>query len=93
LNATQWKRENDPVAMGRDSSQIQRGPDHSQYRIEDEEPVIDADGFLKIKWIPEMHNFHFLIGTPTVPDPKRLLTEKEIAQRMIVNEYRWDQNP
>jgi hypothetical protein len=62
--------------------------DHSQYRIEDEDPMIDERGFLKIEWIAEMNDFHFLIGTPTVPDPKRPLNEKEIAQRMIVNEYR-----
>jgi hypothetical protein len=62
--------------------------DHSQYRIEDEDPIIDDRGFLRIEWSAEMNGFHFLIGTPTVPDPKRPLNEKEIAQRMIVNEYR-----
>jgi hypothetical protein len=62
--------------------------DPSQHRIQDEKPVIDEGGFLKIEWVAEMNDFDFLIGTPTVPDPKRLLTEKEIAQRMIVNEYR-----
>jgi hypothetical protein len=62
--------------------------DHSRYCIEGEDPMIDERGFLKIEWVAEMNDFHFLIGTPTVPDPKRPLNEKEIAQRMIVNEYR-----
>jgi hypothetical protein len=68
--------------------QYSRNFDHSQYRLEDEGPVIDERGFLKIEWVAEMNDFHFLIGTPTVPDPKRPLNGKEIAQRMIVNEYR-----
>lgn len=68
--------------------QYSRRFDHSQYCIEDEDPVIDEGGFLKIEWVTEMNDFHFLIGAPTVPDPKRPLNEKEIAQRMIVNEYR-----
>jgi hypothetical protein len=74
--------------------QYSRQFDHSQHRVENEQPIIDECGFLKIEWIAEMNDFHFLIGTPTVPDPKRPLEEKEIAQRMIVNEYRtyFDEN-
>lgn len=63
--------------------------DHSQYRIEGNEvPVIDKDGFLQIPWTNEMNDFDFLIATPVVPKPKRLLTSKEIAEQMTAKYYR-----
>lgn len=61
--------------------------DYLQYSIGDEAPVIDRDGFLCIDWTPEMNDFDFLIATPVVPNPKRLLTAKEIADRMIEKKY------
>ena len=63
--------------------------DHLQYRIDDNEaPVIDKDGFLQIPWTSEMNDFDFLIATPVVPKPKRLLTSKEIAEQMTQKKYR-----
>jgi len=63
--------------------------DHLQYRIDESEmPVIDKDGFLQIPWTTEMDDFDFLIATPVVPRPKRLLTSKEIAEQMIAKNYR-----
>lgn len=63
--------------------------DHSQYRIDDNElSVIDKDGFLQIPWTDEMNDFDFLIATPVVPEPKRLLTAKEIAEQMTEKKYR-----
>jgi len=63
--------------------------DNLQYRIEESEvPVIDKNGFLQIPWTNEMDDFDFLIATPVVPKPKRLLTSKEIAEQMITKNYR-----
>lgn len=63
--------------------------DYLQYKIEDNElPVIDKDGFLKIPWSDDMNDYDLLIATPVVPSPKRLLTPKEIAERMKVKHYR-----
>jgi hypothetical protein len=63
--------------------------DHSQYRIDDNElSVIDKNGFLQIPWTDEMNDFDFLIATPVVPKPKRLLTAKEIAEQMTLKKYR-----
>ncbi|OMP75505.1 hypothetical protein [[Flexibacter] sp. ATCC 35208] len=63
--------------------------DHLQYRIDDNEiPVIDKNGFLQIPWTEEMNDFDFLIATPVVPKPKRLLTPKEISEQMNIKKYR-----
>lgn len=63
--------------------------DPLQYQIDESEvPVIDKDGFLQIPWTTEMDDFDFLIATPVVPQPKRLLTSKEIADQMITKNYR-----
>ena len=35
-----------------------------------------------------MNDFDFLIATPVVPKPKRLLTGKEIAEQMTSKKYR-----
>jgi hypothetical protein len=39
----------------------------SKYRIENENPVIDDNGFLQIEWTTEMNKYDFLIATPVVP--------------------------
>lgn len=62
--------------------------DHSQFAAEGEPPVIDRNGFLHIDWKPEMDDFDFLMATPTVPRPRRLLTAEEIAQKIIQGNYR-----
>lgn len=62
--------------------------DYLQYRIDNEVPVIDKYGFLQILWTNEMNDFDFLIATPVVPKPKRLLTPKEIAEQMTAKNYR-----
>lgn len=62
--------------------------DHTKYCISDELPVIDKDGFLHIDWTPEMNDFDFLIATPTAPNPRRALSAKEIAEKMIQRNYR-----
>lgn len=63
--------------------------DHLHYRIDSNEaPVINKDGFLQIPWTNEMNDFDFLIATPVVPKPKKLLSAKEIAQQMKEKKYR-----
>jgi hypothetical protein len=42
---------------------------------------------LNLEWTDEMNDFDFLIATLTAPKPKRLLSGKEIAGRMIEKEY------
>ncbi len=57
------------------------------YTIENEPPVIDNNGFLNIDWTEEMNDYDFLIATPVVPNIKRALSAKEIADKMIENNY------
>lgn len=60
----------------------------SNYRINDgEESVITQNGFLNITWQKEMDAFDILIATPVIPEPKRCLTAKEIADKMIEKRY------
>jgi hypothetical protein len=61
--------------------------DHSAFAIADEPPVIDTNGLLQIDWSPEMDGFDFLLATPTVPNPRRALTTREVAQKMIQADY------
>lgn len=57
------------------------------YQIENENEIIDENGFLKIDWTNEMDEFDFLIATLTVPKPKKILTGKAIAEKMIETGY------
>lgn len=59
----------------------------SDYIIEKEPEIIDKNGFLKIEWTDEMNEFDFLIATLTVPNPKSLLNEKIIAERINKTGY------
>ncbi len=59
----------------------------ANYRIDNENPVIDKNGFLQLEWTAEMSDFDFLIATPVVPT-KTLLTAKQVADKMIENNYR-----
>ncbi|QXP78758.1 MULTISPECIES: hypothetical protein [Winogradskyella] len=61
----------------------------NDYTIEKEPEIIDKNGFLKIEWTDEMNEFDFLIATLTVPNPKSLLNEQIIADR--INETGYDE--
>lgn len=56
--------------------------DPTNYRIDNENSVIDKNGFLQLEWTEEMNVFDFLIATPVVPT-KVLLTAKQVADKMI----------
>lgn len=57
-----------------------------QYR-EDVPPTIDQNGFLKIKWQDEMNKFDILLATTVIPNPRKSITPKEIADKMIEKHY------
>jgi hypothetical protein len=59
----------------------------TEYCIDNETPVIDENGFLKIDWTEEMNDYDFLIATPVVPNIKKALTAKEIADVIKENNY------
>jgi hypothetical protein len=59
----------------------------TKYCIDNESPVIDTNGFLNIDWTEEMNDYDFLIATPVVPNVKKALTAKEIADIMNENNY------
>ncbi len=59
----------------------------SDYIIENEPEIIDNNGFLQIEWTDEMNEFDFLIATLTVPNPKSLLNEKIIADKINETGY------
>lgn len=61
----------------------------SDYIIENESEIIDRNGFLNLEWTDEMNEFDFLIATLTVPDPKKLLDEQIIADK--INETGYDE--
>lgn len=57
--------------------------DPSIYNISsDDISVIDRHGFLELPWTEQMNDYDFLLATPTVPDPHRVLSAAEIAIKM-----------
>ncbi|MBI2966195.1 MAG: hypothetical protein HYY40_00055 [Bacteroidetes bacterium] len=54
---------------------------------EDVEPPINQNGMLTINWQDAMNDFDLLIATPVIPDPKRILSPREITDKMINNKY------
>lgn len=62
--------------------------DNSVFTIENEKDIINKNGIIDIDWTFEMKDFDFLILTLTVPNPKRLLTSKEIAERIKGSGYK-----
>ena len=59
----------------------------SDYIVERESDIIDRNGFLQIEWTNEMSEFDFLIATLTVPNPKSLLNENIIADKINKTGY------
>ncbi|MGN7787755.1 hypothetical protein ACTJIJ_24690 [Niabella sp. 22666] len=62
--------------------------DPSIYNIsQDDVPVIDQQGFLQLPWTEQMNEFDFLLATPTVPNPHRILSALEISGKMNETGY------
>ncbi|MCE7060812.1 hypothetical protein [Dyadobacter sp. CY343] len=60
-------------------------PEH--YKVGNEECIISKEGILKFSWPDELDNYDFLIATATKPERIVYPTAKNIAERMLVNEY------
>jgi hypothetical protein len=58
-----------------------------KYCIENENSVIDKDGFLCLDWTKEMDGYDFLIAIAVVPNIKAPLTAKQIAEKMMEKNY------
>lgn len=54
---------------------------------DDQNSPIDENGMLTINWQESMNEFDLLLATPVKPDPKTILTPKEIAEKMIEKRY------
>lgn len=53
----------------------------------DDPPVINQNGLLQLPWTDQMNDFDFLLATPTVPYPHRILSASEIAEKMNETDY------
>jgi hypothetical protein len=60
---------------------------HTHYKVGDELPVIDQNGFLQLEWQSEFNHLDLILATPVVPAPRCLLQPHEIAQRMKEKNY------
>lgn len=49
---------------------------------EDEQPLIDQEGFIQLPWMPEMNEFDVLIVPLSKPDQQGILSPEEIAAVM-----------
>jgi hypothetical protein len=66
--------------------------DPCKYCIEKEGSVINDDGFLQLDWTEEMNDYDFLIATAIVPKPKKLLTPRDIASKIKLEEKEYFHN-
>jgi len=71
------------------NSHMSEGFEPNDYRIGDEDPIVDKGGILQIDWPAEINHFDFIIATATKPTLPAYPIPQEIAQRMNENEY-WD---
>lgn len=61
--------------------------DPEDFKIGEEKPVLNSEGFLQIEWPEELKAFDFFIATATKPKRTEYPTATDITQRMTVNEY------
>lgn len=59
----------------------------NNYKVDQELPVLDKEGSLKFNWTDKLNNFDFIIATATKPERDHYPTSKNIADRMLANEY------
>lgn len=57
------------------------------YRVGEETPVLSKQGALSFTWPNELDDYDFLIATATKPVRNNYPTAREIADRIIVNQY------
>lgn len=58
-----------------------------EYKVGHESPILTKDGLFEIDWTNDLEDIDFFIGTATKPDLKEYPKTKNIADRIIVNEY------
>jgi hypothetical protein len=54
-----------------------------EYAIPSVAPVFNQNGFLQIEWVDALNDFDFLLATPTIPNPKKQITEEEIVSAIM----------
>ena len=58
-----------------------------QYKVGNEQPVVNKQGLIKFNWPEDLNEYDFIIATATKPERVSYPTPKNIADRMIANEY------
>lgn len=58
-----------------------------QYKVGVELPILNGQGILNFNWNDNLNDFDFLIATATKPNTDHYPTSKDIAERMIENDY------
>lgn len=61
-------------------------PEH--YKVGNELPILNKQGVLQFDWTDELNDYDFIIATATKPNVENYPTSKNIAERMIINEYK-----
>lgn len=69
------------------SKQYSEGFNPDDYKVGQELPVLNKQGILKFNWPEKLNAYDFIIATATKPKRELYPTPKNIAERMIVNEY------
>ena len=68
-------------------SKYSRGFKPDNYKVGQEQPILNSQGILNFNWTDELNEFDFIVATATKPDREYYPTSKNIADRILVNEY------
>ena len=68
------------------SKKYSTGFNPNDYKVGQELPVLDKQG-LNFNWTDKLDDFDFIIATATKPEREHYPTSKNIADRMLANEY------
>jgi hypothetical protein len=69
------------------SKKYSNGFNPNDYKFGQELPVLDKQGVLNFNWTDKLNDFDFIIATATKPEREHYPTSKNIADRMLANEY------
>lgn len=66
---------------------IGKGFNPNDYKVGTEMPIVDKTAHLQIDWVPDLDDYDFVIATATKPNVNKIPDAKEIADRMILNDF------
>lgn len=74
------------------TKKIGNGFNSNQYKVGNENPILDENAILKFNWPNELNDFDFFVATSNKPEVEKYPTPKEIAKKIIENKNNYFSN-